>query len=115
MLRKQAAMGAAENIGASATGFGVAYTITSVLSALLVVLKERSGAIHDGLAAITGHHWVTHGLLNLIVFLVLGLVLSRIGNGMRTTASVLIMSIVGATVLSGLIIVGYYLGAMIQS
>lgn len=115
MLLKQAAMGATENNGASATGFGVSYAITSILSALLVVLKERSGAVHDGLAAITGHHWVTHGLLDLVVFLVLGLVLSRICSGMRMTANVLIMIIVGATVLSGLIIVGYYLGAMIQS
>lgn len=114
MLPEQAAMGATDDIGASATGFGASYAIASVLSALLVVLKERSGAVHDGLAAITGHHWVTHGLLSLIVFLVLGLVLSRIGSGMRMTADVLIMIIVGATVLSGLIIVGYYLGAIIQ-
>lgn len=99
----------AETVGVSVTGFGVSYAITSVLSALLVVLKERSEAVHDGLTAITGHHWVTHGLLNIIVFLVLGLALNRIGGGMRMTASALIATIVGATVLSGLMIVGYFI------
>ena len=107
MSPEQATMG--ETVGASVTGFGLAYAITSVLSALLVVLKERSEAVHAGLVAITGHHWVTHGLLNLVVFLVLGLVLSRAGGGMRMTANVLITIIAGATVVSGLIIVGYFI------
>ncbi|WP_332774932.1 hypothetical protein [Polaromonas sp.] len=115
MSPKQAAMGTAENvdtgedIGASAAGFGVSYAVTSILSALLVVLKESSGVVHDGLAAITGHHWVTHGLLNLIVFLMLGLALNRIIGGLRMTADVLVTIIVGGTILSGLIIVGYFI------
>lgn len=99
----------AETVGASTSGFGLSYAIISVLSALLVVLKESSEAVHNGLAAITGHHWVTHGLLNIIVFLVLGLVLSRIGSGIRMTANTLIVTIVAATVISGVIIVGYFI------
>jgi len=95
-----------ETVGATATGFGVSYAITSVLSALLVVLKESSEAVHDGLAAITGHHWVTHGLLDVVVFLVLGFVLSRIG--MKMTGNALVSTIIGATVVSGLIITGYF-------
>jgi uncharacterized Tic20 family protein len=108
MTSEQATAGAADTIGPGATGFGVSYAITSVLSALLVVLKESSEAVHDGLAAITGHHWVTHGLLDVIVFVVLGLVLSRMGGGLRMTGGALVSTIVGATILSGLIIAGYF-------
>jgi len=49
-------------------GVGISYAITCIFSALLVVLKERNDAIHDEMVVITGHHWVTHGVLNLIIF-----------------------------------------------
>jgi hypothetical protein len=108
MTTEQATASAADTISPGATGFGVSYAITSVLSALLVILKESSEGVHDGLAAITGHHWVTHGLLDVIVFVVLGLVLSRMGGGLRMTGKALVTTIVGATILSGLIIAGYF-------
>lgn len=96
-----------ETVSASVSGFGISYAITSILNALLVVLKEGSEAVHDGMAAITGHHWVTHGQLDLIIFLVLGFLLSR--RDMAMSANALVTTVVGATVLSGLIIAGYFI------
>ena len=66
------------SIGSGTIGFGISYAITSVFSALLVVLKESSETVYNLLAAMTGHHWVTHGVLDIVVFLVLGFVFSRI-------------------------------------
>lgn len=102
----QTSTSASETVEAKVAGFGVSYAITSILSALLVVLKESSEAVHDGLAAVTGHHWVTHGLLDLIVFVVLGYLLSR--RDMQMTGKTLITTVVSATVVSGLIIAGYF-------
>jgi hypothetical protein len=61
--------------------------------------------------AATGHHWVTHGVLNLIVFLVLGWSLSRVsdGQGISITGRALVMSIVVSLVVSWLIISGFFL------
>lgn len=98
-----------ETIGAGVSGFGLSYAITSVLSALLVVLKESNEAFHDVLTVITGHHWVTHGLLDVVVFLMLGFVFYRKCDGSRFTMNALIMIVVGATVISGLIITGYFI------
>ena len=61
-----------ETLGSGAIGFGISYAITNVLSALLVVLKESNETVYNLLTAMTSHHWVTHGLLDIIVFLVLG-------------------------------------------
>jgi hypothetical protein len=107
MSAEPAPTSATETVGANASGFGISYAITSVLSALLVVWKESSEAVHDGLAAITGHHWVTHGLLDVIVFLALGFILSR--RSIAMTGNALVTTIVGATVVSGLIIAGYFI------
>ncbi|UTV30976.1 hypothetical protein [Photobacterium atrarenae] len=95
--------------GAAIIGFSLSYAVTSIFSALLVVLKEISETIHHVLVVITGHHWVTHGLLDLILFVALGFVLSRKYGDADITDNALIMSITGSTILSGLIISGYYL------
>ena len=108
MATSQTAIKSDVSAGATITAFGISYAITSVLSALLVVLKESSQAVHDGLAAITGHHWVTHGLLDVIVFLALGLFLTRSAIA-QMPAKTLINTVVGATIVSGLIIAGYFI------
>ena len=105
----QATTDTSEFVASSTSGFGLSYAIVSILSAILVVLKERSETVHNGLTAITGNHWVTHGIFNLTVFLLLGFVFYRVGGGIRMTANALIAIIVGATVISGLIIAGYFI------
>jgi hypothetical protein len=99
---------AADTVSAQVAGYGVSYAITSILSALLVVWKEANAGVHDFLASITGHHWVTHGLLDVIVFVVLGAILSR-GAGLRMSGNAIVATVVGATVISGLIIAGYFI------
>jgi hypothetical protein len=83
-----------------------------VVSALLVILKESSEeGVLALMKAVTGHHWVTHGLINLILFVVLGWTLSRpnAGQGVKLSVNGLVGCIVGAVVISGLLIAGFYL------
>lgn len=61
------------------------------------------------MAGVTGHHWVTHGVLNLIVFLILGWVLAKTPLATRTSVGASIASVVGATVLGGLVTAGFFL------
>jgi predicted Co/Zn/Cd cation transporter (cation efflux family) len=99
-------------IGKYTKSFGLSFAITSVFSALLVILKESSEkGVLALMAAVTGHHWVTHGLINLILFVVLGWALSRTNNGqgMRMGANGLVSCIVGAVIISGILISGFYL------
>ena len=99
-------------IGKYTRSFGLSFGITSVVSALLVILKETNEeSVLEGMKAITGHHWVTHGLFNLIVFLVLGWALSRPSNGqgVNISANGLISCIIGAIVVSGVLIASFYL------
>lgn len=99
-------------IGKYTKSFGLSFAITSVVSALLVIIKESSEeGVLAWMKAITGHHWVTHGLFNLILFIVLGWALSRAnkGQGMNLSANGLVSFIVGAVVISGVLIAGFYL------
>jgi lipoprotein signal peptidase len=99
-------------IGKYTRSFGMSFAITSVLSALLVILKESNEeTVLAWMKAATGHHWVTHGIFNLIVFVGLGWALSRLdnGQGLKITANILVICIVCAVFVSGLIITGFYI------
>jgi TRAP-type mannitol/chloroaromatic compound transport system permease large subunit len=99
-------------LGKYTTSFGMSLAITSLVSALLVVVKEMSeNTVLALMKRITFHHWITHILFVLILFVVLGWVLARAngGKGLNMTVNRFISVLVGAVVLSGLIIGGFYL------
>lgn len=101
-----------ENISKYTASFGISLAITSVLSALLVVVKElNENSVLAGMKALTSHHWITHTLLMLIVFFVFGWGLAKTNNGqgLKMTSGRLVCMIVGGVVIGGLIISGFYL------
>lgn len=99
-------------MGKYGSSFGLSFAITSLFSALLVILKETSQqTVLAWMKAVTPHHWITHTLLDLILFLVLGLALAKANNGqgLKISPGRLNSMIVGAFVISGIIIAGFYL------
>jgi len=85
--------------------FGLALVAASAVNAALVVAKEKIPAVQNALQYATGHHWITHAAIVLLVFGVCAGIFSR-----RTMeASKLIKTIVAGVVLSGLVIVAFYL------
>lgn len=99
--------GIANEPNSTIKGYGISYSITAIFSALLVVLKESSETVHGLMVALTGHHWVTHGVLNLILFVALGVIFSR--QELNMSGNMLIKLVVGSTILSGLIIATYFI------
>jgi TRAP-type mannitol/chloroaromatic compound transport system permease large subunit len=99
-------------LGKYTTSFGMSLAITSLVSAVLVVVKEMSeNTVLALMKRITFHHWFTHTLFVLILFVVLGWVLARAngGQGVNMTVNRFVSVLVGAVVLSGIIIAGFYL------
>ncbi len=99
-------------MGKYTVSFGLSFAITSVVSALLVILKESNEeGVLAWMKAATGHHWITHGLIDVILFLVLGWALSRAseGRGVKISVNGLVTCIVGAVVISVILIDGFYL------
>ncbi len=93
--------------------FGLALAIVCVVNAFIVVVKEKSAAVMDGMKKITGHHWTTHSLIVIVLFLGLGLLFSmaRSGRGLEMTANRLIGTLVSSVALATMMIVGFYLFA----
>jgi len=93
-------------LSAKISGWGMAFAYTVLFNAVLTVLKEITPPLLAVMKAL-GHHWVTQGALDIIVFVVLGIVLTNTGKQMDGVK--LANWIAGSTVLGGLIIFGFYL------
>jgi hypothetical protein len=81
-------------------GFGLSFLVMSLLNALLVAAKELNPALLAWMKALTGHHWITHGVFVLAGFFILGLILSRFDygagwSGVRSAAMVAVGVIIG--------------------
>jgi hypothetical protein len=58
-------------------GFGISASVMSILNTLLVIFKELTPPFKKAMAAATGHHWTTHGVIVLGLFLALGFALTH--------------------------------------
>jgi len=60
---------------------------------------------------VTPHHWITHGLFNIIVFVALGLLLSKSNNGQGPAIDddKLLNVVVGGFLLGCAMITGFFL------
>ena len=90
------------------TAFGLAAAITVLFNTVLAWFKEAFPAVHDAMTAITGHHWVTHGLADIIVFVVLGFIFLSAGTGQRMEGTKLVTTLVVAVVIAGLGLAGWF-------
>ena len=101
-----------ETLSKYTVSFGASLAITSILSALLVVLKElNENSVLAWMKGLTSHHWITHGLFMLIAFFVIGWGLAKMnhGEGLKMTPGGLVCAIASGVVIGGLIISGFYL------
>jgi hypothetical protein len=91
--------------------FGLSLAYASVVNGLLVVAKEKSPAVMAGMKKLTGHHWITHSAIVVMLFLVMGVIFSSAhgGRGVKLGIHRLIGVLVGGVILGGLLILGFYL------
>lgn len=99
-------------LGRYAASFGLSLGITSLFNAILVILKETNETtLLAWMKAATGHHWITQGLLDLALFVVLGFALAGLGGKLGARPGIVLATVMGGTVLGTLIIAGFFLWA----
>jgi uncharacterized BrkB/YihY/UPF0761 family membrane protein len=91
--------------------FGLSLALCAVLNALLVIAKERSKGVADWMQRITGHHWITHVAIILVLFAIFGWCFARMNNGQGPKMSVhRLTTIVFSGVVAGVLIVLAFYG-----
>jgi len=98
-------------MSASATGFTLAAIVAIIFNTVLTIIKEEYHPLNVYMKSLTGHHWITHGIAVVAVFLVLGFLFSRMDSVQRMRASTLMNMLIATVVIFGLGIFGYFLQA----
>jgi hypothetical protein len=81
--------------------FVTSAAVTILFNAVLTLVKDSSEPLTAFMAKLTGHHWITHGIVVLAVFLILGWVLARRDAAPKTGDTRLVAWLVGSSVLGG--------------
>lgn len=85
----------------STIGFGISAAITIILNMFLMILKEKIPEFHDAMVAFTGHHWVSHGVIDVVIFILLGIFFAKKALNKNISALLIsstIISIVGVMI-----------------
>jgi uncharacterized Tic20 family protein len=90
-------------------GFGLSAAVLSILNTLLVIFKELTPSFKAGMAGAMGHHWTTHGVMVIVLFIVLGFVLSGVVKTESWNGSRLGQTIAGSVILSAAALAAFYL------
>ena len=82
--------------------FALSAAVTVVFNTLLAWVKDAYDPLNKFMAHLSGHHWTTHGLADVLLFVVLGFVFLNLGTAQRMSPNRLVGTLVGAVIAAGL-------------
>ncbi len=90
-------------------GFGLSAAVASIFNTLLVIFKELTPPFKNGMASALGHHWTTHGVMVIVLFIVLGFVFSGVVKPASWGADKLGKTILWSVIVAGGALAAFYL------
>jgi hypothetical protein len=96
-------------LGRASAAFALAAAIACVFNTALAWAKDAYAPLNSFMASLTGHHWITHGLADCMVFAGLGLVFMRTSAANKISADRLVSVLVWAVVTASLGLFAWYL------
>jgi hypothetical protein len=101
-------IGSASELDRVSRAYALSAAVTVVLSTMLTWAKEAFAPLHDFMTSLTGHHWTTHGMAAVVVFLLLGLAFLNWRVAERISPHRLIVALIGAVMAAGVGLVGFF-------
>ena len=95
-------------LGRSSAAFGMAAAITALFNTALAWAKDAYPPLTNLMNSIAGHNWTTQGLADVVLFVALGLVLSKTRLAQTMRPERLILFLVGAVVVAGVGLFAWY-------
>lgn len=94
--------GADDVLNPASAAFAMSATIAIVFNTLLTWGKEAYPPVNAFMASISGHHWITHGLADIALFAVLGLLFLKLGTSRQLSGMHVVVTLVAAVFAGGL-------------
>ena len=106
-----AASNTGETISADrlAAAFGWAAVVAVVFNTVLAFVKDTYDPLNSLMKAMTGHHWITHGLADVVVFLVVGWLLLARGTNAPGLSKSTVIGVVVSAIIAGAGLASWFL------
>ncbi len=86
-------------------GFGISAAIVILFNTFLMILKEEIPLVHKMMVALSGHHWTSHGLIDITLFIVLGFLFSSSSIKVNISSLIINSTIVGVILIVAMIVI----------
>jgi hypothetical protein len=96
-------------LGPASAAFVLAAAITVVFNTALTWAKDAYGPLNSFMKSVSGHHWTTHGLADVILFIGLGLIFLKTGAAEKINPNRLVSILVWAVVAASLGLLAWFL------
>ena len=96
-------------LGRASSAFALAAAIACVFNTALAWAKDAYAPLNSFMASLTGHHWITHGLADCLVFAGLGMVFMRTSPANKIGPDRLVSVLVWAVLAASLGLFAWYL------
>jgi hypothetical protein len=96
-------------LGHASAAFMLAAAVTVVFNTALAWGKDAYEPLTTFMKSVSGHHWTTHGLADVILFIGLGLIFLKTDVAEKINPSRLVSILVWAVVAASLGLVAWYL------
>jgi len=93
----------------TATAYGIAAAVAVLFNTGLAWVKDSYEPLNTAMAKTLGHHWTTHGVAVVLVFLIVGFALSRMSGDLVKGAYSTIYMLAAAVVAAGLGLAGWFI------
>jgi hypothetical protein len=101
--------GNVQKLDPASAAFALSASVTFIFNTLLAWVKDSVPALNSFMASLTGHHWTTHSIFDLIVFVGLGFVFMKTGTAERMNGATLVNIVIGSAIAGGLGLLGWFL------
>jgi hypothetical protein len=87
-------------MNSTTSGFALSAAITILFNTALAWAKDAYPPLNTFMKSLTGHHWTTHGLADLFLFIGLGLIFSKSGIAEKINPARLAPMLAGTVVVA---------------
>ncbi len=88
--------------------YALSAAVTVIFNTLLAWIKDAYDPLNTFMARLSGHHWTTHGIVDVLVFIVLGYIFMSRGTAARMAPKRLVAILVGSVVVAALGLAGWF-------
>jgi hypothetical protein len=96
-------------LGRASAAFALGAAIACIFNTALAWAKDAYAPLNDFMASLTGHHWITHGLADCVVFVGLGVMFMKSSAANKIDPNRLVSILTGAVVAASLGLFAWYL------